>query len=217
MAGTLELTPARARIFRITHIDNVEWILANGLHCNSSPVRDPNFIQIGNPDLIAKRPARSIPIPPGGSLADYVPFYFTPCSPMLLNILTGYNGITQRPKREIVILVSSLHHLTALDVGFVFSDRHAYLQTAKFSSNLADLPAFVPWNKLQVREFKRRDADDVESFERYQAEALPHKTVPVAALSGIACHGQTEEAMVRDLVQNAGIQLPVVSRPTWFF
>jgi hypothetical protein len=58
--------------------------------------------------LIAKREARLIPIPPGGSLADYV------------------------PKREIVI-----------KVGFVFSDRHAYLQTAEFSSSMADLPAFV--------------------------------------------------------------------------
>lgn len=212
-----DLTPQRALIFRITHIDNVAWILANGLHCNSSPVRDPNFIQIGNPDLIAKRPARLIPVHPGGSLGDYVPFYFTPCSPMLLNILTGYGGILQRPKREIVIMVSSLHRLSDQGVGFLFSDRHAYLQAAKFSSNVADLPGFVPWNKLQARDFKRRNADDLESFERYQAEALPHKHVPVAALSGIACHGPTEEARLRDLVQNAGVQLSVVSRPTWFF
>jgi hypothetical protein len=217
MAGALELTPERARIFRITHIDNVPWILSNGLHCNNSPVRDPNFIQIGNPDLIAKRPARLIPVPPGGSLGDYVPFYFTPCSPMLLNILTGYNGITQRPKREIVVMVSSLHRLIEQGVSFVFSDRHAYLQAAQFSSNVADLPAFVPWNKLQARNFKRRNADDLESFERYQAEALPHKHVPAAALSGIVCHGQTEEARVRDLVQNASVQLSVISRPTWFF
>jgi hypothetical protein len=212
-----DLTPERALIFRITHIDNVAWILGNGLHCNNSAVRDPNFIQIGNPDLIAKRPARLIPIPPGGSLGDYIPFYFTPCSPMLLNILTGYNGITQRPKREIVIMVSSLRVLSDQGVGFVFSDRHAYLQAAKFSSSVGDLPGFVPWNKLQARDFKRRNADDLESFERYQAEALPHRHLPVAALSGIACHGPTEEAQVRDLVQNAGIQLSVVSRPMWFF
>ncbi len=96
----LDLTPERALIFRITHIDNVAWILANGLHCNSSPVRDPNFVQIGNPDLIAKRPNRRVPIPPGGGLGDYVPFYFTPCSPMLLNIVTGHGGIARRPRRE---------------------------------------------------------------------------------------------------------------------
>ena len=51
----LELTAQRARIFRITHIENLHWILAHGLQCGSSAVQDPNFIQIGNPDLIVKR------------------------------------------------------------------------------------------------------------------------------------------------------------------
>jgi hypothetical protein len=114
-------------------------------------------------------------------------------------------------------MVSSLHRLRDQEVSFVFSDRHAYLQAAKFSSDIADLPAFVPWNSLQARNFKRRNADDLDSFEKYQAEALPHQHVPVVALSGIVCYGPTEEARVRDLVQNAGVQLSVVSRPTWFF
>jgi hypothetical protein len=217
MAVMPELTPERARIFRITHIDNLPWILANGLHCGSSSLRDPNFVQIGNPDLIEKRPSRLVPIAPGGSLGDYIPFYFTPCSPMLLNIVTGYNGIKQRPKREIVIMVSSLHRLAAQGVRFVFSDRHAYLVPARFSSEVADLTTFVPWSKLQARNFQKRSADDRESSERYQAEALPHRHVPVSALSGIACHGSAEEATVRNLVQNAGIQLAVAAKPEWFF
>jgi len=35
------LGPEKALIFRITHLTNVAWILANGLHCNNSLVRDP--------------------------------------------------------------------------------------------------------------------------------------------------------------------------------
>ena len=217
MAGMLDLTPERALIFRITHIDNVAWILANGLHCNSSPVRDPNFVQIGNPDLIAKRRSRRGPIPPGGGLGDYVPFYFTPCSPMLLNIVTGHGGIVQGPRREIVILVSSLPRQSEWGVRFVFSDRHAYLRTARFSSDVADLRTGIPWDRLQAHDFQRRSVDDVESFERYQAEALPHRHVPVSALSGIACHGPAGEAAIRELVQNAGIPLTVVAKPEWFF
>ena len=38
-----QISQARAYIFRITHIDNVPWILRNGIHCQNSPVRDPNF------------------------------------------------------------------------------------------------------------------------------------------------------------------------------
>ena len=52
-----------------------------------------------------------------------MPFYFTPFSPMLYNIKTGYNGIKQRPMNEIVIFVSSLRLLEGRGIPFVFSDR----------------------------------------------------------------------------------------------
>jgi len=54
----MPLTPKANRIFRITHIRNVPWILEHGLHCRSSPTSDPNFASIGSPDLIAKRSNR---------------------------------------------------------------------------------------------------------------------------------------------------------------
>ena len=43
------LSPEKALIFRITHIANAPWILANGLHCRSSAAQDPDFEEIGNP------------------------------------------------------------------------------------------------------------------------------------------------------------------------
>lgn len=42
-------------IYRMTHIDNVPFIVQNGLWSKLSPVHDPNFIPIGNPDIIDKR------------------------------------------------------------------------------------------------------------------------------------------------------------------
>jgi hypothetical protein len=61
---SLDLTPAKALIFRITHIANVPWLLDNGLHCPNSDLRDPSFRRIGNLDLIAKRENRVVPIAP---------------------------------------------------------------------------------------------------------------------------------------------------------
>ena len=84
-----DLTAQKALIFRITHRDNVRWMLRNGLHCRNSAKRDPRFVSIGNQELIDKRNERQVPVAPGGTLSDYVPFYFTPFSPMLLNIKTG--------------------------------------------------------------------------------------------------------------------------------
>ncbi|MGV2337764.1 MAG UNVERIFIED_CONTAM: DUF4433 domain-containing protein [Planctomycetaceae bacterium] len=60
-----QISQARAYIFRITHIDNVPWILRNGIHCQNSPVRDPNFREIGHPELIARRQRRVVPAGPG--------------------------------------------------------------------------------------------------------------------------------------------------------
>lgn len=211
------LSPEKALIFRITHIENVPWILANGLHCQSSGILDPTYRDIGNPDLIAKRAHRVVPIPPGGALSDYIPFYFTPYSPMLLNIKTGHSAMQRTPMPELVFLVSSLHELVKRSIPFVFTDRHAYLRTADqaFWSDLADLGR-IDWKILQARDFKR-DPNDPGKFERYQAEALVHRHMPVAALSGIVCHGPAQEARLRELVQNANVQLTVAARPGWYF
>jgi hypothetical protein len=211
----LDLTPEKARIFRIAHVANLAWILANGVHCKRSPTKDDGFIQIGNPELILKRATRRVPIEPGGTLDDYIPFYFTPFSPMLYNIKTGWGGIQQRPMQEIVILVSSLHDLLRHGISFVFTDRHAYLQAAEFFRDLPDLDR-VDWKILQTRDFTR-DPNDPGKLERYQAEALVHRHVPVSVLKGIVCHGPEEETTVRRLVQNAEVQVAVAVRPAWFF
>ncbi|HZK82274.1 MAG TPA: DUF4433 domain-containing protein [Humisphaera sp.] len=210
----LDLTPENARIFRITHIDNVPWILANGLHCCNAKCHDPNFRQIGNPDIITKRATRVVSIVPKGTLSDYVPFYFTPFSPMLLNIKTGY-GVRMTPMPEIAIIVTSLHKVAEEGLDFVFTDRHAYMATAEFSRNLKDLTR-IDWTLLQSRNFKR-DPDDTGKFERYQAEALIHKVVPVSALSGIVCHGPPQQAKVQKEIANLSLQVKVVARPDWYF
>jgi hypothetical protein len=173
----------KALIFRITHVDNVPWLLANGVHCRSSPFADPDFREIGNHELIAKRIARSVPVPPCGTLSDYVPFYFTPWSPMQMNITTGYGGTPHTPASEIAILVSSVPVLDALGLAYVLTDRHAYLQTACFSNDSSGLDS-IDWPLLQSKDFKRSDADPGR-FERYQAEALVHRCLPAAALLGI--------------------------------
>ena len=90
------LGPDKAFIFRVVHGDNLPWLLDNGLQCPNSDLRDPDYVPIGSPGLIAKRRDRSVPVGPGGTLGDYIPFYFTPWSPMLLNLVTGRGGITRR-------------------------------------------------------------------------------------------------------------------------
>jgi hypothetical protein len=130
---------------------------------------------------------------------------------MLLNIKTGYNGITRRSMSEIVIMVTSVHRMGEMGIQFVMTDRHAALNTAEFSDGLAGLRK-IDWNILQARDFKR-DANDLGKVERYQAEALIHKHLPTTALGGIICHGSTQREHIDRLAERASCEVPVRSLP----
>lgn len=209
------LNPAKALIFRIAHVDCVPWILEHGLHCRNSPNQDPNYINIGSRELIEKRARKAVPIPPGGTLSDYVPFYFTPFSIMMYNIHTGYGGITRRENREIVIFVSSLHRVQELGLSFVFTNQHAYAADTDYFGDLADLPR-VDWALLQSRNFKTDDADPGKQL-RYQAEALIHRHVPLEALLGLGCQSDDTRRTLESLIAASGRKLTVQTTPTWYF
>jgi hypothetical protein len=209
----LKVTPEGAWIFRIVHADNVAWILKHGLHCKNSSTRDPNYRSIGNADLIENRSRKAVPISPGGTLSDYIPFYFTPRSPMLLNIRTGRN-VPKVPSDEIVILVSSLPHLQQLNVAFVFTDRHAYLQSAQFFGGLSYL-GNIDWAILRRSDFKS-DPEDPEKLERYRAEALIHRQVPTSGLLGIACYNEQVHSNLKASIASQGVDLKTIVRPDWY-
>lgn len=209
------LNPEKALIWRIVHRDNLSWILDNGLHCGNKEVKSENWVSIGNPELITKRATHPVPAPPGGFLNDYVPFYFTPFSPMMRNIHTGWGGIQTRSNEEIVILVSSLHHMAAQGICFLFTDSHAYYQWANFYSDMQDLDK-IDWPLLQARDF-RRDPEDPAKFERYQAEALVHGQVPISGLLGIVCYTDSVKRAIELQLSDRNLNLRVFARPDWYF
>lgn len=204
-----------ARIFRITHRDNVPWLLENGLHCKNSSTQDPNFVSIGNAELIGKRTQRDVPLAPQGTLADYVPFYFTPFSIMMYNIHTGYQGVTKRRNEEIVILACSVPRLLELDISFVFYDGHAFMHESTCYNTAADLDK-IDWKILRNRDFET-DPEDLGKKGRYQAEALVYQHLPASALLGIGCYNQNQVDEVVTLVDAHGLTLPVRAMPKWYF
>lgn len=209
------LNPEKALIWRIVHRDNLSWILRNGLHCKNSAVQDPGYVVIGNTDLIDRRSHRVVPVVPGGVLSDYVPFYFTPFSPMLYNIYTGRGEVPRRANEEICILVSSVHKVRILGLDFVFTDRHAYPPLARYFNDAASLGE-IDWPLLQARNFKR-NPDDPEQIERYQAEALVHRYMPISGLIGIICYTNAVKTDLDAQILGQGLQLDVRVMPQWYF
>lgn len=132
---------------------------------------------------------------------------------MLYNIKTGRN-VPAVPMREIAIIVSSMHHLVEQRIDFVFTNRHAYLRTAQFFSDIEDLDA-IDWDILSRSDFARDD-NDLDKTDRYQAEALIYRHLPMAAVSGIICYSTQEQDMISRQVASAGHSTPVIAKNAYF-
>ena len=82
---------------------------------------------------------KPVPCGPGGTIHDYVPFYFAPRSPMLYTINRGNVPSCDYRQSDIVHLVSEAQLIRDQARPFVFSDIHAALHYARFFGNLCDL------------------------------------------------------------------------------
>ncbi len=111
----------------MTHYRNTGFILRSGLHCCNCEVQDPDYINIGHRSLIVNRGQSPVSKSPGGVLNDYVPFYFYYKMPRLYNIFNGTVREYSGTQNEIIYLVSTVEKVMELEIPFLFTDRHAYL------------------------------------------------------------------------------------------
>jgi len=209
------LGPDRALIFRITHIKNIPWILDNGLWSLKSDKLDPKFYRIGMPGLIEKRRDRAVDVAPGGTLGDYIPFYFTPWSMMLFKILTGHEVKKEMPD-DIIFLVASLRDLAAAGYRYLYTDRYAYLTIRRCSSNPEDLATHVDWDLLRSRDFQM-DPDNPSKTEKYQAEALLFEHIGLEALLGMACYSERVRELIEKELAKRKLRITLAVRRGWYF
>lgn len=205
--------PNIVSVFRIVHIDNVEYLLTHGMFTRHHELADPNYINIGDSNLIAQRNDYPVGInPPNGTLGEYIPFYFGPLSPMLLNIKTGYRGITKRPQHEIVYIVCSVNDIVEECDEWCFTDGHAKdLMVTAFYNSLDDLDK-VHWDVVNLRYW--RPIEDFEDRQvRKQSEFLVKHHVPVSCISGIVVFNETGKAFVEGVVTRLGLEIPVLVNP----
>ena len=196
------LTAENAYIWRSVRRSDMPWLIQNGLHCGNNIPPDNNYKTMGNEEIIAKRNSRIVPIGTGGVLNDYVPFYFTPASPMMYNIHTGYN-VPKVANEDIIILVASLNSLkNNSSVNFVFTNMHALMAYADFYSDLQHLNS-IDWGILQNCNFTR------VNMERYQAEALIHQHLPIEQLEAILCYSETVRSEVEGYLKQHGKNMKV--------
>lgn len=196
-------------IYRMTHIDNVPFIVRNGLWAKLSPVQDPNFVPIGNQDIIDKRTNKLVEvIPPGGVLGEYVPFYFSGHSPMLLNITTGLN-VNRVLQKDIVFLVCDAFEIINAGIPYSFTDGNATKAISKFYNNVFGLRE-LDWKSIKATMWKNTE-EDYDRVRKKMSEFLVKEHVPANLIKAIIVKtpeaAQRVAAMLGDALPNCIIKV----------
>jgi hypothetical protein len=147
-------------VYRIIPVQNLEDDLLNGLICKNEAPANAKRTVIGNTEIIKERDTREVACFPGTFVNDYVPFYFSVRTPMLLNIMTG-RGVPKLPQSEIIYLCFKLTDLATDKFQWCFTNGNAAKRISKFYNDLDDLDK-VDWVSIKSTDFGANNADGDE-------------------------------------------------------
>jgi len=206
------------RIYRITHIENLATILdQGGMWCgNETLARDLPFKSIGNTDLTSSRHQRVVRCAASGTLNDYVPFYFCPRSVMLYLISKRHQSTYGGGQEPIIYFVSSVESIASRGIPFAFTDRNAFIRTARYSDDLDELGDLPDWEVIESGEWASTDHDP-DRKERKQAEFLVHNYVPLDCVKGIAVYSERYRKEVAEQLQAYKMTLPIQIKTSWYY
>jgi hypothetical protein len=206
----------RKYCYRICNIQNLAHILEVGLCTKNHPAASRHFHPIGNLEIIGVRDSTPVKIEGFGNIGDYVPFYFTPRSIMLYNIITGYKApvVPQFARHEIIVIRAEIEEL-ARNKRFFFTDGQANTALSRHYNDLRDLDK-IDWESIQESNFQKSD-EDTDRPRRYQAEFLVHAHVPIESIESILVYNEQVAAIVNANLRTASLNIPVRVAPICFF
>lgn len=207
------LTQENGFIFRIMALNNLAHVLEHGIACRNCHhlTQQPNFITIGEDDIITRRDERQVLCAPFGVLADYVPFYLAPRSPMLYRI----SRTNAQVREEIIYIVSQVSAVAELGIPFVFTDGHALMEFSQFSNQLTKL-AMIDWQVMQAKYWQPTD-DDNDRRRRRMAEFMVHQQFPANCIRAIVVANELVAERVHQQLINFAGRVSVRIQPEWYF
>jgi hypothetical protein len=177
--------PRPTRIYRLVHIDSLPTLLARGaLHApNHTPDDGLKYRAIHNVEVQVKRRDAAVLCGPGGTVHDYLPFYFGPLSVMLLNLKTGRVAGYTEGQSPLIYLATTVQAVAAAGCRFVFSDGHGLATFTQWFDDLSRLNA-VDWSLVRARHWADT-AEDNDRQRRKQAEFLVWHAMDWGLIHGI--------------------------------
>lgn len=189
----------------MVHWSNVEHILRNGLCTASHEAADAAYLAIGHRQLIVDRNVHTVSVGSGGTLADYIPFYFAGHSPMLYAIKTGYQ-VKQYPQDEIVFIECDVFRIAGGDCDFCFTDRNAKQSLARYYVEL-DHIQHLKWDYIQSKIWKNSD-QHLKRQDFKQAEFLVKSHLDVNYIDQLWVKNQERKEYLEEIISN--LALPIV-------
>lgn len=203
--------PSQPRIYHITHVDNLQAIVANeGLLSDATMVaRAGPPSGIGMQTIKQRRLGLPVTCHPGYSVGDFVPFYFCPRSIMLYVLhCANHPDLAYRGGQgPIVHLEAELDKVVAWANregrrwAFRLSNAGAYY--AEFRSSL-DALSEIDWSAVNATDFRAASVKEGK-----QAEFLVHGDLPWGLVSRIGVASLAVAARAQVAIQGAAHQ-PII-------
>jgi ssDNA thymidine ADP-ribosyltransferase, DarT len=213
--GTLK----RRLAYHFTHVSNLAEIVNDGELRSDSLVSSSGSlsVEVGDPAVKAKRRKFVVPVLPGGVLADYVPFYFAPRSPMLLRAASGRVPGFVGKQDELVFVVVDLDSLIAAGYSLVVTDGHPVARLTQFLPDRLSVETAVDWDLMDEQIWADTEADG-DRLRRRQAELLVRDRVRLTEVLGFAVRTVSSQAAVVALLGGSlSTALPVLVRPGFYY
>jgi len=211
--------PQPTIIYRIMHIDNLGICLERGgLHAaNHVPDDGLVYKTIHNEDIQRVRRVKLIPCDPGGTIHDYVSFYFGPRSPMLYQLHTGWVPGYSEGQEPIIYLVSTVQRVYDAGAQYAFSDGHGIAEFTKWYDDLDALDQ-VDWTAVNATQWNDT-VDDMDRQRKKQAEFLVHEFCDWALIRGIGVLNAGMKAKAENVMGEfpSGLHRVVSVHPEWYY
>lgn len=204
-------------IYHITDVDNLPSVITTGaIYCkNSASQQSISHIDCAYQQIQDRRASKRVPCGSGGTLHDYVPFYFCLRSPMLFAIHKGSVPTYPKGQADMVYLVSSISAIEAERLQYCFTDGHAAMAVTDFYQAPADL-AKLDWNVIKAKYWAPTD-DDKDRVRRKQAEFLVRNYVPWSCIKRIGVQNDDVLGRVVDMLEGLAGAPIAKCVPNWYY
>jgi hypothetical protein len=191
-------------------------ILQQGLVTKHHMLADDRYANIGHTEIIDVRSNTMVRLPDYGLMGEYVPFYFTPRSIMLYNIVTGYRvpEVPQINRSKLLVIRCLIDRLIQLPRWF-FTDGQGNDMATKHYNDLKQLDQ-IDWHSIQRSNFSKSN-EDYDRPRRYQAEFLVHQEVPITHIESLHVVDQSAANQVQATLEQNQSSLAVHVTPHYFF